>query len=105
MDLEQHAIAPEKAAAPEAESPERDADGFPIKALEKLKRLGGQRVDCPHGAYYKIPMRSLYPDNPHISEATTVAFFPTEEAAQEAIFRDFESLKALAKDQESSHEM
>ena len=105
MDLEQHTIAPEKAAAPEAESPERDADGFPIKTLEKLKCLGAQRVNDLYGVHYKVPMRSLYPDNPSISEAATVSFFPTEEAAQEAVFRDFKSLEALVKEQETSHKM
>ena len=105
MDLEQHTIAPEKAVAPEAESPERDADGFLIKALEKIKRLGAQRVNGPHGVYYKIPMRSLYPDNLNIPETATMLVFPTEEAAQEAVFRDFKALENLAKDQKAGHKM
>ena len=44
------------------DAPGRDKDGFPIKEVEEIKRLGAQRVDSPHGVFYRMPMRALYPE-------------------------------------------
>lgn len=65
--------------APEVQAPGRDKDGFPIKEVEEIKRLGAQRVESPQGVYYRIPMQALYPENSNMSELDYMNFFPTEE--------------------------
>ncbi len=85
----------------EVRAPGRDKDGFPIKEVEEIKRLGAQRVDSPHGVFYRMPMRALYPENPNIPESQNIQLYSTEAAAQEACFRDYESIAAAVKVLES----
>lgn len=88
----------------EAQAPARDKDGFPIKEVDEIKHLGAQRVDSPHGVFYRMPMRALYPENPNIPESQYIQLYSTEAAAQEACFRDYESIAAAVKALESRSE-
>ncbi len=81
--------------APEVQAPGRDKDGFPIKEVEEIKRLGAQRVDSPHGVFYRMPMRALYPENPNIPESQNIQLSQETDVQFQEIARCYDIAKRI----------